>query len=116
MRRILCFFVCLFVFNLYGNGNVATNKELNVSSLYQKGDWESLGDISAVSQYGKIEPFGLFIKSVNGKEFYQVRPSKIYRVGEIIPKYSVTLGNYIFKGVKYNAKFSIYSTTYYFNI
>ena len=106
----------MFVFNLYGNGNVATNKELNVSSLYQKGDWESLGDISAVSQYGKIEPFGLFVKSVNGKEFYQVRPSKIYRVGEIIPKYSVTLGNYIFKGVKYNAKFSIYSTTYYFNI
>lgn len=95
-------------------GREVMNKELITTMVNQSGDWESLGNISAISQYGEKESFGLFVKVIGGKEFYQVRP--LFNKGGYIPKYSVTRGNYVFKGVKYNAKFSVYSATYYFNI
>ena len=91
------------------------NKVQTSTLLFQSDDWESLGSISAISQYGEEESFALYVKIIKGKEFYQTRPL-LTTAGGYIPKYSVTRGNFTFKGKHYNAKFSVFNTTYYFNI
>lgn len=86
--------------------------ESNIYLLAQSGSWESLGSISAISQYGEKKTFGLFVRVIGGKEFYQVR---VYFSGTY-NSYSVARGKFLFKGNEYNAKFSYFNTTYYFNI
>lgn len=114
MKKIILISICCFSLYMNSNGREIVNNDLITTMVNQSGDWESLGNISAISQYGENKSFALFVKVIGGKEFYQVRP--LFNKDGYIPKYSVTRGNYTFKGGHYNAKFSVYSTTYYFNI
>ena len=84
------------------------------TNLKYQSNWECLGSISAISQYGETESFMLFVKVIGEKEFYKVEP-QIQSISYSL-SYSVTKGKYSFKGKNYNAKFSVHRTDYYFNL
>ena len=86
----------------------------NTFSFQQSKGWESLGNITAISYYGKYESFGLFAKNINGVTYYSVR--HLFNKGGYIPEYRVSLGKYNFRQKTYNAKFTVYETVYYFNL
>ena len=113
MKKIIFVSLFLFAFNLYSIGNVVLNNKFCTSLIHQSDDeWESLGSITAISEYGEKKSFGLFVRVIGGKEFYQAR---VYS-GKIFTSLSVTRGKFTFKGKEYNAKFSYFKVTYYCNI
>ena len=118
MKKVF-FFICLFAFSINSQGRIissdlfATSLIQQSNSIQQGDDWERLGSISAISEYGKKESFGLYVKVIAGEKYYQVRK---YYSNNGFSSYSVARGRFTFKGKEYNAKFSYFDITYYFNI
>lgn len=82
--------------------------------IYQNNDdWEKLGGITAISEYGSKESFELYVKNIGFRQYYQVRK---YWGAKSHSSYSVSLGKFIVKGKEYTAKFYHFDTAYYFNI
>ena len=78
MKKVF-FFICLFAFSINSQGRIissdlfATSLIQQSNSIQQGDDWEKLGSISAISEYGKKESFGLYVKVIAGEKYYQVR-------------------------------------------
>lgn len=113
MKKLLFFSICLLMININCDACVVMNNAPTSSLIYQSEDWEKLGSISAISEYGIKETFILFVKVIGRNSYYQVRK---YYSGNSYSHYAVARGRFVFKGKKYNAKFTQWETTYYFNL
>ncbi len=101
--------------NILGFASSSKNCVSCLTADNQTSGWESLGSITAVNGNGESDLFILYVKTIGLKEHYKVG-EQLKKTGGVDYYYNVTLGNYVVGGKKYNAKFTKFYTTYYFNI
>ena len=114
MKKVITLLFVLFVVSYQSNGvrsEVINNR--NADCMQQFSEWESLGTMTAISYYGRYEQFGLFVKTIRGMTYYQVR--RYYSVNNYINSL-VTLGKFTHKQKTYNAKFIMSNVVYYFDL
>lgn len=100
MKKIIyLLFVCALSMSVFSHAN----ESKSIISIEQQDKWAELGNVTLVNEYWKIDAV-LYVRIIEKNKFYRVKMDGKY--------YSVSIGEYIFKGKKYNAK----ADSYYFNI
>lgn len=101
MKKII---YLLFVCTLSISSLSHANESKSITSIEQQDKWEELGSVKLVNEYWAIDAI-LYVRIIEKSKFYRIKMDGKY--------YSVAIGEYIFKGKKYNAKVA---GDYYFNI
>lgn len=115
--------ICMLSLNLSAERELPSQSSITLKSIeeLQTSDWEYIGVIVAVARGEAKLNAKLYYRVIGKREFFQVR--YVYDVlSQTERTSSVTLGNFVFRDKRYNAKFEReapgWSTTetYYFNL
>ena len=121
MKKVLFIVViCLVSLHSLAEISLATTPNFESLEIQQSSNWEYLGDIVGVTNGGATIKARLYYRAIGERDFFQVR-YKLSFIDKDEKTSSVSIGSYLFREKKYNAKFEVENSynnfsTYYFNL